>query len=299
MAHKGAITGVGLAFIIFAGVIGFQMGKNSSATFEPNFSGEVLVKVNGKPIKAGQLDAQLSQLPQELLAGREAQINQNLLDQLILRELVQQAALEQGFAEDMESLNQLKEARMQLMQNYLIKKKVEEDLTDARLKDYYEQTKANRVVPAVHASHILVKDKAEAEKLIKEATPENFAELAKTNSIGPSAPQGGELGWFERGVMVPAFADAAFAAEKNTIIGKPIQTQFGWHVIYVKDKNDNYIPTFDQLRGTLESELTQQIIQNYANELKANANIEYTAKGKNLTAPATPASEEQKPADNG
>lgn len=297
MAHKGAIAGVGLAFVVFAGVIGFQMGKNSSATLEPNFTGDTLVTVNGKPIKAGQLNAQLSQLPQELIAGREAQINQNLLDQLVLRELVQQAALEHGFADDAESLNQLKEARMQLMQAYLIKKKVEEELTDARLQDYYAQTKANRAVPAVHASHILVKDKAEAEKLIKKATPDNFAELAKTNSIGPSAPQGGELGWFERGVMVPAFADAAFAADKNSIISKPIQTQFGWHVIYVKDKDESYIPSFDQLRGALESELTQQIVQNYANELKANATIDYTAKGKSLTAPATP--EEQTPANNG
>nr|WP_193407082.1 peptidylprolyl isomerase [Methyloceanibacter methanicus] len=87
----------------------------------------------------------------------------------------------------------------------------------------------------IHARHILVKTEAEARDLIaKLKAGADFADLAKKNSIGPSAPQGGDLGYFERGQMVPAFEDAAFALKPGEI-SEPVKTQFGWHVIVVEE----------------------------------------------------------------
>lgn len=87
----------------------------------------------------------------------------------------------------------------------------------------------------IHARHILVKTEDEARTLVgKLKGGADFAELAKKNSIGPSAPQGGDLGYFERGQMVPAFEDAAFALKPGEI-SEPVKTQFGWHVILVEE----------------------------------------------------------------
>jgi len=89
----------------------------------------------------------------------------------------------------------------------------------------------------VRASHILVKTKEEAEKIRNEilAGKNSFAEEAKKNSLCPSSIEGGDLGFFGKGQMVPEFEEAAF----NLPVGKvslPIKTQFGWHLILVTDQ---------------------------------------------------------------
>jgi len=88
----------------------------------------------------------------------------------------------------------------------------------------------------IRARHILVKTKAEAEAIIEKLNSgADFAALARQYSIGPSAPQGGDLGFFGRGQMVQAFEDAAFALKTGEVSG-PVKTQFGWHVIKVEER---------------------------------------------------------------
>lgn len=89
----------------------------------------------------------------------------------------------------------------------------------------------------VRASHILVDSEARAEELKKqiEANEISFAEAAKANSSCPSGQQGGDLGFFGRGRMVPQFDQVAFASDLN-VISKPVQTQFGWHLLVVTDQ---------------------------------------------------------------
>ena len=87
----------------------------------------------------------------------------------------------------------------------------------------------------VNAAHILVDTEKKA-KDIRERVygGEKFADLAKKYSSCPSGKNGGDLGWFARGDMVPEFENAAFAAEKGAVVG-PVRTKFGWHLILVKD----------------------------------------------------------------
>jgi len=87
----------------------------------------------------------------------------------------------------------------------------------------------------VKASHILVKEEAEAKQiLLKVKAGDDFAKLAKTYSICPSGNNGGDLGYFGKGDMVKPFEDACFKAKKGDVVG-PVKTQFGWHVIKVTD----------------------------------------------------------------
>ena len=84
----------------------------------------------------------------------------------------------------------------------------------------------------IRASHILVKTKDEADKIIEQLkSGESFAQIAKEVSLCPSGRDGGDLGFFKKGVMVKPFEDAAFALKEIGDVSEPVQTQFGWHVI--------------------------------------------------------------------
>lgn len=90
----------------------------------------------------------------------------------------------------------------------------------------------------VRASHILVKTEKEAQYLLNEIqNGKSFAEAAKENSLCPSGQNGGDLGFFGKGVMVKPFEDAAFSLENIGEVSQPIETQFGWHLIQLTGKN--------------------------------------------------------------
>ena len=92
------------------------------------------------------------------------------------------------------------------------------------------------MVSQVHAYHILVKTKEEADSILKEIkSGASFQKMAQLKSICPSGKNGGDLGWFGRGQMVREFEKAAFELEKGEI-SEPIKTQFGWHIIKTVDK---------------------------------------------------------------
>ena len=93
--------------------------------------------------------------------------------------------------------------------------------------------------------------------------------MARERSKDPSAKEnGGDLGWFGKRDMVPAFADAAFEAEKDTIVG-PVKSNFGWHVIHVQDKRE-MIP-FEEVEETILPRVSQEVASKYVEELKAQA----------------------------
>lgn len=156
-------------------------------------------------------------------------------------------------------------------------------LDDARLREYYEiNIDKYRKPERVRARHILlrlepdapadvearVRERAEA--LLKEAREgKDFAELAKANSEGPSAPKGGDVGYFSRGKMVKPFEDAAFALSEGEV-GGPVRTPFGLHIIKVVDREPEAVRTFEQVKGeirqTLEAEEARYLAQDEAYE---------------------------------
>ena len=116
----------------------------------------------------------------------------------------------------------------------LLQQKATEDVevTDEEIQKYYDQASQE-----LNARHILVADEATANEIIEKINAgEDFAELAKEFSTDPgSGQQGGDLGWFTVGTMVPEFNDAAYALKVDEI-SKPVQTQHGFHIIQVKEK---------------------------------------------------------------
>ena len=134
------------------------------------------------------------------------------------------------------------------------------------------------------ARHILVKTKREANQLISQLKnskdlQKDFINLAKEKSIGPSGKNGGDLGWFTPEKMVPAFSNAAMNLSKGQITLTPVKTQFGYHIIYLEDKQNAKTVSFDnvkeQIKQRLASEKFNQTLKDIVQKEKEKAKIEY------------------------
>ena len=157
--------------------------------------------------------------------------------------------------------------------------------TDEEVAAFYEAHKAEYVEPEqVLCQHILVKGSDDAAldkiKAIRARIVEkgaDFAEEAKRNSDCPSGQQGGSLGWFGRGMMVPEFDKAAFEMKKGEVSGV-IATQFGYHIIYKADHKgggrQTLVDVHDQIRDLLRHEARGRATEAYVAELRAKADVE-------------------------
>jgi len=182
-------------------------------------------------------------------------------------------------------------------------------VTVADANAFYVQNKRRYDLPEqVRASHILIKTdlsdpnsdpntvkaaaKAKAEDLLKQVKEgADFAELAKANSGCPSAAQGGDLNFFRKGQMVPAFDKVAFALEVGKVHDEVVETQFGYHVIKVTERKDAAVTPFDEVKDTIMNELKQRkmrtLAMEYVEKLKTEAKITY-APGHEPKPPAPP-----------
>jgi peptidyl-prolyl cis-trans isomerase C len=234
---------------------------------------KVLATVNGESISEKDLDRFVSQNAK----GNKGQINrQQVLNEMISRELVYQDALKQGLDKDPEVLKKLEAIKVNLilgaaMENIMSKPAIK----DSELKSMYDEKLAEFNVKEFKARHILLKNKSDAEKVITELDMGgDFAELAKKKSTGPSGKNGGDLGWFAPQQMVPEFSTAVGKMEKGSYTKQPVQTQFGWHVIKLEDTRQAEAPSFEQVKPQLQKVVQQRRVNDYLQSLKDKANIE-------------------------
>jgi peptidyl-prolyl cis-trans isomerase C len=218
---------------------------------------------------ARSLPQQYQQMPMQVLFGM-------LLDRVIDFQLLANEAERQNLEKDPTVQVSLAEARTEVLRDALIRRKIEEGTTDAKLHERYDQLKQspNFAQPEVHARHILLKSKEDAQAVIKELQGgADFAKLAQQHSTGPSAANGGDLGYFRHDQMVPAFADAAFALQPGQFTTEPVQTQFGWHVIMVLDRR-TVEPSFEESEPQLRQDLAREIVTALVSNLQQGAKIQ-------------------------
>ena len=229
----------------------------------------VVAKIDGVEITKsdldlaiGNLDPQLAQLPedQKRLAALSTVIDSKVI-------------AEKARAEKLDETEDFK-ARLEFildreLHNSYFKKHVVDVVTDADVKARYDkEVAALPPVEEVRARHILVKTEDEAKAVIKElGEGKDFAELAKVKSTDPNKSDGGDLGYFKKGMMVPEFETAVFAMNKGDVSKEPVKTQFGFHVIKVEDKRVAPPPPFEQVK-----EQVKQIVMRdkYMEMLKAS-----------------------------
>src|SRR5262249_10550782 len=126
-----------------------------------------------------------------------------------------------------------------------------------------------------HAKHILVATEPFATKVVERLQKgEKFEEVAKHESMDSSKDNGGDLGWFTLDKMVKPFSDAVSGLKPGEYTRKPIQTQFGWHVIELVETRDLQAPTYDSVRQRLEQVVQAKKVRAYTDELMRNAKID-------------------------
>ncbi len=226
---------------------------------------KVLAIVAGNEIKDKDLDAVLNRYPQERRAmfqgeqGREA-----LLEQVVAFELMRNFGKELKIDETEEYKNLVgglaKEALTQLAINKVL---ADVTVTDEDVKKYYDDNSSMFInPPTVSAKHILVKTEEEATSIKEEiANGLAFEEAAKKYSTCPSKEQGGSLGNFGKGSMVPEFEKVAFESEVGKV-SEPVKTQFGYHLILVEDKTESTTVPFDQVKDAVLKQLINERQQN-------------------------------------
>jgi peptidyl-prolyl cis-trans isomerase C len=240
----------------------------------------VVATVNGTKITLGnvvamreRLPEQYQQLPDETLMSG---LVQQLADQLLLSESLSSNPADDPLAVKL----QLENDRRAALSNIVAEKYMSAPVEAAAIQAAYdEQVKSFKPQPQYDASHILVKTEDEAKKLLGDITGgADFAEVAKANSTDGSAAQGGELGWFGTGQMVPEFETAVAGMKKGDVAG-PVQSQFGWHLIKLNDTRESPAPTVEEMRPQLEQQIRQQNFQAELQKLRDASKIEITASG--------------------
>lgn len=234
----------------------------------------VVARVNGDEITLGHVIATAAALPPQY-----QQLEDDVLYEFILEQLVQQQLLGQQ-QDGLSALNELalENETRSLRAVQTVNEVTEATVTDEAIQAAYDAQFADfEGEDEFNASHILVETEEEAKELKSQLDDgADFAELAKEKSTGPSGPNGGSLGWFGKGQMVPEFEQAVVALEKDSV-SDPVQTQFGWHVVKLNDKRKSEAPELAVVREELAQTIRQDAIQARIDELTQQAQIERPA----------------------
>jgi len=246
---------------------------------------EIVATVNGAEITQQDVnDFVVTSIPGASFDMLNQTQKKSVVNKMIARKLFLEDAKRIHIDNNPEFMVSLQKMKENLMLDYWMKQKVEEiSISDKEAKAYYQKNKKKFYRPAsVKVRHILVATKAEAIAIINQLEnynsnlKEEFIELARRKSTGPSAVHGGELDWFIREQMVPEFSTAAFLLQKGSITTQPVQTQFGYHVIYLEDKKEQgYIP-FEKVKADIVKSL--RLVQFKTKLDKLSEKLKKTAK---------------------
>ncbi|KKB10936.1 hypothetical protein VE25_15490 [Devosia geojensis] len=236
----------------------------------------VVATVNGVEVTEADLTFAAEDLSQELQQMPAEERRAFLLRVLIDMKVMAGAAREQGMAE-----TPLFQQRLAYLEDRALRR------------DYFAETIAQKVTPEavqalydqfiadfepqeeIRARHILVETEEEANEVKAEIDGgADFATVAGEKSIDPGAANGGDLGFFRRGMMVGEFENAAFALTEVGQVSDPVQSQFGWHIIKLEERREASPPSIDQVRPQLQQQVLMQAFDETVDELMNAASVE-------------------------
>jgi peptidyl-prolyl cis-trans isomerase C len=246
-----------------------------TAALRAQDSDPVVARANGVDIHQSDLAVAADEIGSNMPPMADDKKRDYLVTYLADVIVLAQAAQQQKLGDDPAIKRQLAFAHDKVLMEALLQKTAQAAQTDDAMHKVYDQ--AVKQMPneeEVHARHILVPTEQEAKDIeaqLKKGA--DFAALAKQKSKDPGASNGGDLGWFTKSQMVPAFADAAFKLDKGQI-SEPVHTQFGWHIIEVMDKRIKPTPTYDQVKDQLKNYVARRAEAELVDNLRKSAKIE-------------------------
>lgn len=232
--------------------------------------------VNGEKITKQDIDV-LIQDPRVDFDKLPQDAKNQILDGAINRKLIAKKAIKDGIEKDTQYAEALAKIKEDLALQVWQSKELEKiKFTDTEKRDFYNKNIDKFKIPETfEASHILVDSETDAKNIIKDIEKASnketkFKELANSKSKDATNKNGGYLGKFAAEQMVPEFAEAVKSLPKGAYSKTPTKTQFGYHVIYVKDKMAAKTLTYDEVKDNVEQALTAEKFNKKIEELVTN-----------------------------
>jgi peptidyl-prolyl cis-trans isomerase C len=220
-------------------------------------SGLVLAEVNGKNITLDHIIAAVAKLPPEYNTLDADYVLEGVLDQIVKQEIMAQILDTSEKFIEVSLENEIRSIKAK----YSVEKLMEGfPRNDQLLAAYETATETIQSLEEFNASHILVESEKEALSILDSLKAGfDFSKLAQEKSTGPSGPNGGQLGWFGPGQMVPEFEAAVLVLEIGSV-SQPVKTQFGWHIVRLNDRRVKALPSFEEMKPELVQQLSQSRI---------------------------------------
>jgi peptidyl-prolyl cis-trans isomerase C len=257
----------------------------TAATATVADSSPAIATVNGSPISRDFYEFYIKGITGKNAADLTPQMRATALDNLIRAKLVGEEAVKEGLDKNGDTAYLLQLSRLNVLEQAVSDKYLKDRKpTEQELRAEYETQIGTMPKQEYHARHILVATEPFAQKIVDRLNKgEKFEDIAKRDSMDSSKTNGGDLGWFTPDRMLPEFSGAVMALKPGEYTKKPVQTQYGWHVIQLIDTRDLAAPQFDQVKQRLEQVVQAKKFRSYMDELMRTAKIE------KLDQPATPA----------
>lgn len=235
----------------------------------------VLATVNGKEITLGHVIALRDQLPAQYQNLPDDTLLKGLLDQLVDQEILAGTVSTAPDGDPLAVRLQLDNDRRGALANRAAEAVVVDVVSDEAVQAAYDKEIASfQPQPEFHAAHILVDSEEKATALKTEIDGgKAFADVARENSTDGSAANGGDLGWFGLGQMVPEFETAVKTMEPGQV-SDPVKSQFGYHLILLEETRESAPPALDTVRPQIENQLRQAALEAKLEELRAAATVE-------------------------
>ncbi|MBA3056418.1 MAG: peptidylprolyl isomerase [Gammaproteobacteria bacterium] len=246
------------------------------STLAPTVMAQNVAIVNGKAVPLARVDALAQQVAR---SGRPMtpEIQAQLKEEVIAREIFMQEAKKQGLDTTEDFQNQMELARQTLLIRELFANyQKTSPVTDADIQAEYDKFAAANSGKEYRARHILVEKEDEAKAIIAQLKKGGkFDVIAKKSSKDPgSGANGGDLDWANPSNYVPEFSQALTKLSKGQTTDTPVKSQFGYHIIRLDDVRDAQLPKFDDVKPQIGQQLQQQKMTKYQEDLRAKAKIE-------------------------
>jgi peptidyl-prolyl cis-trans isomerase C len=246
----------------------------------PAFAQEdpVVAKVGSLEIRQSELDVAIQSLDPQLAQLPDEQKKIAALSGAIDVKLLASGAVAEGIDQTDDYKKRMAYIGDRELHNAYFRKHVVDSTTDEEVRARYDKEIADLPKQEeVKAAHILVKTEDEAKAVIAELDQgKDFAEIAKEKSQDSNKDDGGDLGWFGPGRMVPEFEQAAFGLEKGAYTKTPVKSQFGFHVIKLEDKRDAPPPPFEQVQEQVKQLVMRDKYVALIDKAKAEQTVDIT-----------------------
>ena len=236
----------------------------------------LLARVDGYEIRLSEVEEARTLLPPALQRANTSDVTALLVETIIDTRLAAKRAKELGLDKSAEYKRAISRIEGQILKRMLFSKEIEKGISEEGIKKRYDElVKSVPTGDELRARHILVETEAKAKEIIKKLDDgADFNAAVVEHSIGPSAPSGGDLGWFGQGSMVAEFEKEAFALKVGAHSKSGVKTRFGWHVIRVEGRRKAKTPTLEMAREEVIRQLSSEIGQRLLDGLREKAKVE-------------------------